>query len=35
MKKGIAGDPNWELLDTAGFTRGAGAPSTDTLIMGM
>jgi alpha-L-fucosidase len=33
-EKGIAGDPNWDLLDTAGFTRGAGAPSTDTLNHG-
>jgi alpha-L-fucosidase len=33
-EKGFAGDPNWNLLDTAGFTRGAGAPSTDTLNHG-
>ncbi len=33
-EKGIAGDPNWNLLDTAGFTRGAGAPPTDTLNHG-
>lgn len=33
-ENGIAGDPNWDLLDTAGFTRGAGAPSTDTLNHG-
>ncbi len=33
-EKGFAGDPNWALLDTAGFTRGAGAPSTDTLNHG-
>ncbi|HEY6976776.1 MAG TPA: alpha-L-fucosidase [Chitinophagaceae bacterium] len=33
-ENGIAGDPNWNLLDTAGFTRGAGAPSTDTLNHG-
>jgi alpha-L-fucosidase len=33
-EKGFAGDPNWDLLDTAGFTRGAGAPSTDTLNHG-
>jgi len=33
-EKGIAGDPNWALLDTAGFTRGAGAPPTDTLNHG-
>jgi alpha-L-fucosidase len=33
-EKGFAGDPDWDLLDTAGFTRGAGAPSTDTLNHG-
>ena len=33
-ENGIAGNPNWNLLDTAGFTRGAGAPSTDTLNHG-
>ncbi len=33
-ENGIAGDPNWDLLDTAGFSRGAGAPSTDTLNHG-
>lgn len=33
-EKGFAGDPLWNLLDTAGFTRGAGAPSTDTLNHG-
>ncbi|MEP6683190.1 MAG: alpha-L-fucosidase, partial [Parafilimonas sp.] len=33
-ENGIAGDPNWNTLDTAGFTRGAGAPSTDTLNHG-
>ena len=33
-EKGIAGDPNWNLLDTAGFTRGEGAPPTDTLNHG-
>jgi alpha-L-fucosidase len=33
-EKGIAGDPNWDLLDTAGYTRGEGAPSTDTLNHG-
>jgi alpha-L-fucosidase len=33
-EKGIAGDPNWNLLNTAGFTRGEGAPSTDTLNHG-
>ena len=33
-EKGIAGETNWNLLDTAGFKRGAGAPSTDTLNSG-
>ncbi len=33
-ENGIAGSTNWDLLDTAGFTRGAGAPSTDTLNRG-
>jgi len=33
-EKGFAGDPNWNLLDTAGFTRCAGAPATDTLNHG-
>lgn len=33
-EKGIAGTTNWNLLDTAGFTRGAGAPPTDTLNQG-
>lgn len=33
-EKGFAGDPNWNTLDTAGFTRGAGAPSMDTLNHG-
>lgn len=33
-ENGIAGDPNWNLLDTAGFTRGAGAPPNDTLNHG-
>ncbi len=33
-ENGIAGDPNWNTLDTAGFTRGAGAPSQDTLNHG-
>ena len=33
-ENGIAGDPNWDLLDTAGFSRGAGSPSTDTLNHG-
>ena len=33
-EKGIAGDPNWNFLDTTGFKRGLGAPPTDTLNQG-
>ena len=33
-EKGIAGITNWNTLDTAGFTRGEGAPPTDTLNTG-
>jgi alpha-L-fucosidase len=33
-ENGIAGITNWDLLDTAGFSRGAGAPPTDTLNQG-
>lgn len=33
-ENGIAGDPNWNFLDTAGFKRGLGAPPNDTLNMG-
>ncbi|TDW97339.1 alpha-L-fucosidase [Dinghuibacter silviterrae] len=33
-ERGIAGTTNWDLLDTAGFTRGAGAPPVDTLNQG-
>jgi alpha-L-fucosidase len=33
-ERGIAGTTNWNLLDTAGFTRGAGAPSTKVLNTG-
>ncbi len=33
-EKGFAGTTNWNLLDTAGFTRGEGAPPTDTLNSG-
>ena len=33
-ENGIAGDPNWNLLDTASFARGEGAPPTDTLNHG-
>ena len=31
---GIAGTTNWNTLDTAGFTRGAGGPPQDTLNTG-
>jgi alpha-L-fucosidase len=33
-EQGFAGKTNWDLLDTAGFKRGAGAPPTDTLNQG-
>ncbi|HVX51754.1 MAG TPA: alpha-L-fucosidase [Chitinophagaceae bacterium] len=33
-ESGFAGKTNWNLLDTAGFTRGAGAPRQDTLNQG-
>jgi len=33
-ESGIAGKTNWNYLDTAGFTAGHGAPSTDTLNSG-
>ena len=33
-EKGIAGQTNWNYLDTAGFKRGEGAPPTDTLNQG-
>lgn len=33
-ENGIAGNPNWNFLDTAGFKRGLGAPPTDTLNHG-
>ncbi|MBC7873618.1 MAG: alpha-L-fucosidase [Ferruginibacter sp.] len=33
-EKGIAGDPNWNFLDTAGFRRGEGSPPMDTLNHG-
>jgi alpha-L-fucosidase len=33
-ENGIAGTTNWNYLDTAGFKRGEGAPSTDTLNTG-
>lgn len=33
-ENGIAGTTNWNTLDTAGFARGAGGPSQDTLNTG-
>lgn len=33
-EKGIAGETNWNYLDTAGFKRGLGAPPEDTLSQG-
>jgi alpha-L-fucosidase len=33
-ENGIAGETNWNLLDTAGFRPGAGAPPVDTLNRG-
>lgn len=33
-ENGFAGKTNWNYLDTAGFTRGAGGPSQDTLNQG-
>jgi alpha-L-fucosidase len=33
-ERGIAGTTNWNLLDTAGFTRGHGAPPTKVLNTG-
>ena len=33
-ERGIAGETNWNLLDTAGFKRGLGAPPTDSLNAG-
>ncbi|HMG67188.1 MAG TPA: alpha-L-fucosidase [Chitinophagaceae bacterium] len=33
-ENGIVGETNWNYLDTAGFTRGIGAPPTDTLNQG-
>src|SRR5262245_57710185 len=33
-ERGIAGEINWNTLDTAGFTPGAGAPPLDTLTRG-
>lgn len=33
-EQGFAGETNWNFLDTAGFSPGAGAPPTDTLNQG-
>ena len=33
-ENGIAGETNWNYLDTAGFKRGIGAPPNDTLNQG-
>ena len=33
-EKGIAGDPNWNFLNTTGFSIGAEAPPPDTLLHG-
>lgn len=33
-EKGLINSTNWNLLDTAGFKRGEGAPPTDTLNRG-
>jgi len=33
-EQGFAGKTNWNMLDTAGFTRGAGSPTQDTLNTG-
>lgn len=33
-EKGFAAETNWNMLDTAGFNRGAGAPPNDTLQQG-
>lgn len=33
-EQGLAGKTNWNMLDTAGFTRGAGSPPPDTLNTG-
>ena len=33
-ENGIAGDPNWNFLDTAGYKRGLGSPAMDTLNHG-
>ncbi|RFM28262.1 alpha-L-fucosidase [Deminuibacter soli] len=33
-ENGVAGNPNWSLLDTAGYTRGIGAPKNEVLNNG-
>ena len=33
-ENGLAGDPNWNFLNTEGFKRGEGAPPADTLNHG-
>jgi alpha-L-fucosidase len=33
-ENGVVGITNWNLLDTAGYSRGAGAPPNDTLNQG-
>jgi alpha-L-fucosidase len=33
-ERGIAGETNWNTLDTVGFSAGEGAPKTDTLNKG-
>lgn len=33
-ENGVAGNPNWSLLDTAGFKRGLGAPKNEVLNNG-
>ncbi|MBI1344302.1 MAG: glycoside hydrolase family 29 (alpha-L-fucosidase) [Terrimonas sp.] len=33
-ERGIAGETNWNTMDTAGYTPGIGAPPTDTLNRG-
>ena len=33
-EQGVAGTTNWNLLNTSGFTAGAGAPPADTLTQG-
>lgn len=33
-EQGIAGETNWNMIDTTGFTPGAGAPPVDTLKYG-